>query len=373
MTKARLKRFLSVVVALFLFVCSVVVGFSVDDTLVFPYYFPFFTDAHFTFAPSYNPTGFVSWSPSSSDSAPFLSYTYSGSVTSQHLYLFLSQNNKSFTYDTTDILGKPVTYTNDFQFKGVKSGYYSSTFSFSTSSLLSDAFLSDIAVSVYYPYVSGSTTFVPTKVYFSDLVTNLNGVYDYVVSFSYYLPVSFSSVGESLVGYSISFPSSLTLSSLGFSPASFLSFDSSLSFNSIQGQMSLNFANLISYFNSTRNFESDTYKASVPSGLGQQQQEAQNHLTDYENKEQAVFDNLNTSLDNLNLDQYTSFSPSLLSSMSFINGYVTDGFDGLGDFKIILFLPMVLGISLSVIGRMGHMLSSCPTTKRPTRGKGGGS
>ena len=109
MTKARLKRFLSVVVALFLFVCSVVVGFSVDDTLVFPYYFPFFTDAHFTFAPSYNPTGFVSWSPSSSDSAPFLSYTYSGSVTSQHLYLFLSQNNKSFTYDTTDILGKPVT------------------------------------------------------------------------------------------------------------------------------------------------------------------------------------------------------------------------------------------------------------------------
>lgn len=122
-----------------------------------------------------------------------------------------------------------------------------------------------------------------------------------------------------------------------------------------------------SYFLSQSQKEDDAMKDSVPDDLKQQQQEAQQQLEDYEQKEQAVFDNLNTSLDGLNLNQYTNFSPSIVSSMAFINGYVTKGFDGLGDFKIILFLPMVIGIGLSVIGRMGHMLSN-----RPTKGRGDG-
>ena len=59
----------------------------------------------------------------------------------------------------------------------------------------------------------------------------------------------------------------------------------------------------------------------------------------------------------MKLDQYQKFDTSIVSSMTFINKYVTKGFDGLGKFKIILFLPMVIGIGLSVIGRMGAMMS----------------
>lgn len=116
-----------------------------------------------------------------------------------------------------------------------------------------------------------------------------------------------------------------------------------------------------------------TMEEAVPDDFGQSQSQAQSQLDDYEKKEQQVFDNLDTSLDAINFDQYKLSSPSIVSSMSFINKYVTRGFDKLGDYKIILFLPMVVGLGLSVIGRMGAMMSRVNTSNRPqSRSRKGG-
>lgn len=124
-----------------------------------------------------------------------------------------------------------------------------------------------------------------------------------------------------------------------------------------------------SYFLSQSQKEEDAMKDSVPDGLPGQQDEAQKQLDDYEQKEQQIFDNLNSNLDNLNLNQYQQFDTSIVSAMAFVNRYVTAGFDGLGNFKIILFLPMVIGIGLSVIGRMGAMMSRVSVSDR-RKGRG---
>lgn len=382
MTKVRFKVLLAVVVALSLFVCSSVVGFAIDFS--FPS-FSYYRVSYRNSSGSFNE--FLSDNLSSGTPFTFVSNSVPQSF--DRLYFFLSGSDYS-----------------PYKWSGFKAGYYTGSLVISSSSPVPNIDFFEVSAPANNKAYIFDSTF---KVF-----PNVGNV-GFIVSFEFFVPSNFADSSSelifkfgfsSLVSGSFSFyPSVLPDTSyynLGFFINSYSDFyedhldglgtvnvyDLSRMANFIDHSLvknldvlgglisdqtvflsrslsSLN--NISSYLFSQSSLEDDNYKASVPSGLGQQQQEAQNQLTDYENKEQAVFDNLNTSLDDLNLDQYTTFSPSILSSMSFINGYVTGGFDGLGDFKIILFLPMVLGIGLSVIGRMGHMLSN-----RPTRGRGDG-
>lgn len=104
----------------------------------------------------------------------------------------------------------------------------------------------------------------------------------------------------------------------------------------------------------------------VPDDFQQQQGEASEQLQQYDQAEQQFTTDLNDSLTSVNPEQY-SIPTGIVAAMSWINGYITQGFTGLGDYNIILFLPMVLGLSLAVIGRFGRVISS-----RPTRSRGGG-
>lgn len=246
-----------------------------------------------------------------------------------------------------DVVGTGISITDEpYSFLGgyISSGFYTSTFVFDSPSVIT---VSDIYACVF-DFVPGNSG-VPTRIYSSFRLINSplsSGSYRYTVAFSYYIPSNISSVGGACYLY---FTKPFEISYFGLS--------SGLNSQGIILDEADAIYSLTSYFMMQQDTNDRNYSAAVPNGLGQQQQEAQNQLTDYETKEQAVFDNLNTSLDGLNLNQYTSFNPGLSSSFVFINRYVTSGFDGLGDFKIILFLPMVVGISLSVIGRMGAMMS----------------
>lgn len=104
----------------------------------------------------------------------------------------------------------------------------------------------------------------------------------------------------------------------------------------------------------------------VPDDFQQQQGEASEQLQEYEQAEQQFTTDLNDSLTTINPEQY-SIPTGIVAAMSWINGYVVQGFTGLGDYNIILFLPMVLGLALAVIGRFGRVISS-----RPTKSSGGG-
>lgn len=380
MTKARFKALLAVVVALSLFVCTAAVGWS------YTFSFPSFSSVSFfgVYPGGYRQVDSVSVSGSD---APFTFYSYSDFSSSDSFsgfdfYLYGSSYPPSYTWD------------------GFTSGYYTACVELSSSSPLPS--LSDFNINVF---LDSSLNCVVSSSYYVLSTPRLAYIY-----FSYEVPPS--STDFRFLFFSLRFSSSFLLDSISFHPSFFpnqtvlpvlptypasntagdifsefangkftaatnnslfwlymslaesnnkssryLADSFRYDFLSFSSKVLPAINNLTSYFISQSGKQDNDMSAAVPDDLKQQQQEAQNHLTDYENKEQAVFDNLNTSLDDLNLDQYTTFSPSILSSMSFVNRYVTAGFDGLVDFKIILFLPMVIGIGLSVIGRMNSMLS----------------
>lgn len=375
MTKARFKRLLALVVALSLFVCSAVTGFAVTGSSIQyqNYYFPYFTNLDLYFSNS--PSRFFRFSatPSFISGLPY-SFSLSDFSVSSSFVRF-----NIWGRDLTTYVENANSMQQEYYYKGIKAGSYTSVLTFSSSSLLSDTQLSSFysVVNFYSSSASGSSP-VYSTVSGCNYLYSVGSTHYYSVSITFDCPSDFpmsaSGVSMRLILY---FGTTLTLTSVSYLSSSMF-FPQSPPYNDsfdtvgtvirstgrdIISANSLLFENLISYFRSQQGTDDRVYEDSVPDGLKQQQQEAQNQLTDYENKEQAVFDNLNTSLDGLKLNDYSKFSPSIVSSMTFINRYVTAGFDGLGDFKIILFLPMVIGIGLAVIGRMGHMISNRPTGK----------
>lgn len=387
MTKSRLKAFLALVVALSLFVCSAVTAFAALHTFYFPY-FPSYvvsyrgSDGHFN-----------EYLKRPVSSSPFMSISDSVPSSFDRLYFFLdAASSSSYTWG------------------GYRSGYYTGALVVSSSDPIPDVYFDISAPANNNAYVFDSSVTIYSNV----------GDIGFIVLFDYFIPSSFSSssdrlnfkfVFSDLISGSYSFRPSVSpynsevvhysdytsnyaesifnsLASGDFNPLSantFYWFNASLSqninnssrnaanmilneFSSFSSDFFLSLNNLTSYLRLHDDERDDNYKKSVPSGLPGQQQEAQNQLNSYEQKEQQVFDNLNTSLDNLNLNQYQQFDTSIVSAMTFVNRYVTAGFDGLGNFKIILFLPMVIGIGLSVIGRMGAMMSRVSVQDRRGRG-----
>lgn len=388
MTKARFKRLLALVVALSLFACNFVVAFGLDSYFSFPYFSYYrvsYRNSHGLFNEYLKQTASFSPFSSVSDSVP---------ESFDRLYFYLRFED----------FVSSVSSSSKFHSNGVPAGYY-------TGSLLISS--SDSVPSVYFDVTAPANNKAYT---FDSSFTVYSNVGDvgFIVSFNFFVPSAFTLSSDELI-FKFVF-SDLISGSYTFTPSvlpdqsyynlqsssmtnvytntiidisnssrspdnndlyyfiQYLSTEISISglrthtsihndFMSFQSKLFPAINNLTSYFLSQKESDNYIYKQSVPNGLKQQQQEAQNQLTDYEQKEQAVFDNLNTSLNDLNLNDYSNFSPSIVSSMTFINRYVTAGFDGLGDFKIILFLPMVIGIGLAVIGRMGHMISNRPTGK----------
>lgn len=343
-----IKRFLAVIVALSLFVCTAVSAFAAVDVStglsrwIVPtsgqsyFSWPYFTSSSFGY--------FVNgvWSPmislwSSPTVDPFatsgLSYSFSP-ITSDRFRLWFYLNDvdgtSSYNGSSQKLFGNRVL-----------SGFYSSTLTFDTSVKLSDFQLSHMVFDVS-PGDSNFQSNVYSSVQISSSPLTF-GSYRYSFTLSYYIP---SDIETTHVALFVVFSSSIPISYISVSPAT-----------SPPSAFESDFSGLLSYFMLQEERSESNYSGAVPDGLSGQQQEAQNQLTDYENKEQQVFDNLNTSLDNLNLNQYQQFDTSIVSAMTFVNRYVTAGFDGLRNFKIILFLPMVIGIGLSVIGRMGAMMS----------------
>lgn len=403
MTKSRFKRLLAVVVALSLFVCQAVVGFAIDSSYSFPYFS--------SYSLSVSPDGSsFSRVVSSDSSSPFSSFFVSSDSFSDSVSSFISRlYGASFS-----------TSFYSYHWLGFTPGFYTGFVLISSASSI--------------PILSSMDVGIDPYLYSYNLLTSFDVSYSYdrtscYIFFTYDIPPDFPSDIVDLY-FRFDFSSSFSCSSFSFYPSflpdASLYPDSSYSSNNIYQSIISGIANeypalsrnpnnndmyyffqwlaqenyndlsyfstrfynmfrsyesslfsslnsLTSYLISQRQSQDNNMSGAVPDGLKQQQQEAQNQLTDYEQKEQQIFDNLDTSLNAIDFDQYKISSPSLLSSMSFVNKYVTKGFDGLGDYKIILFLPMVIGLLLSAIGRMGSMMSHMSiSNSRSDRSRRGG-
>lgn len=409
-----IRRVLAVIVALSLFVCTAVIGFSAGSrtTLSYGYTFPRFSGWIVSGPVSDSWVPVASGSAVVSSVAPYSSFSYSSFSFSHSLkyinfdlsflyddYSFKDSSGITHTYQFSSISPVSVPVVVRFRSTAPSSVLLNPIVHFMTSYYDAaervDLPLVDVSVlpvydlshytysfSIPYSFLSTvSTSRICGIQFYFEGISSME-ISDFSLSFPSALPVvdSFGSTNLDLYDDLMrdnyfSNPTAAINAYYGFkaviegvqNSVSQQTVRLSNAFSPFLVQSTSYLSSLNSFFLSQADKEENVYSDSVPDDLKQQQQEAQNQLTDYEQKEQAVFDNLNTSLDNLNLNQYSNFSPSIVSSMAFINGYVTKGFDGLGDFKIILFLPMVIGIGLSVIGRMGHMLSN-----RPTKGRGDG-
>lgn len=394
MTKARLKALLALVVALSLFVCSAVVGFAVPVpssgyTFTYGYTFPSFYSC--VLVAPLNGTWRTVSTLEGPSSDPFTEFTVPGPFTVSYPTV-VPYNGFNFWFSFVDYqVNHPVTNRLlSYKFQHFSPVSVPVVLTFSTTAPQSVVFGASAFTSVLPP--SGGEIYFD---YTSPLTVSASSLGNGFYAFAFSLPYN-DTLDIRQIAISIRFPDSLSFDvsnlSLSFPSASSpVLIDSTFNLNKdtspaenqaiingfngltqdmrqffgpflLQSMSSL--SSLNAYFLGQDEKQDNTFKQSVPNGLQQQQQQAQNQLTDYENREQAVFDNLNTSLDNINFNQYSQFSPGIVSSMTFINRYVTAGFDGLGDFKIILFLPMVLGIGLSVIGRMGAMLSQSRIDQR---------
>lgn len=376
-----IKRVLAVIVALSLFVCTAVVGFATGTTIRFQdYYFPHFTNVSVYSGSSSSVVSSYSFSPRWYSGLPSSCDLSNINFSTLSFFLFVSGRNMT-TY-ASDGNSKQQ----EFQFRGIKPGYYTSVVSFSTNSALSDSFISSIRPAVSFRFSGDTSYLVDATISNFSLISKTTNAskYNYSFSVTYFCPSDYSLISPgSYLQLGFLFPSSIFISDISFVSSPYF-FSSSAPFNPVDQPMgdvigsyfdelmsfqSGAFQSLISYFLSQQGTEDKNYSDAVPDGLPGQQDEAQKQLDDYEQKEQQIFDNLDTSLDNLNLGQYQKFDTSIVSSMTFINRYVTKGFDGLGNFKIILFLPMVIGIGLSVIGRMGAMMSHISVSDR-RKGRG---
>ena len=378
-----IRRVLAVIVALSLFVCTVVVGFATGTTIRFNrYIFPTFTRVAF-----YGHTGSISYGPVNYNASPSWIYGLPSSCT-----VSLSSLSTPFRFLFLSIRGEDkTTYVHDgnsqqqeYYYDGVKAGYYTSHITFTTPFSFSSSDLSSVTASVAYSVGSGVTAnYLTTDVSCVFVSSSSSGdSYTYSFSVSYYIPYDLD-ISKRDFQIRLNLSKFITISSCTFSTgygfynpsAPFNPVDQDIgdvlgsNFSNLMSHNSLLFSNLISFFKLQQSYQDKDYNDAVPDGLPGQQDEAQKQLEDYEQKEQQIFDNLDTSLDNLNLGQYQNFDTSIVSSMTFINRYVTKGFDGLGNFKIILFLPMVIGIGLSVIGRMGAMMSHISVSDR-RKGRG---
>lgn len=378
-----IKRVLALIVALSLFVCTPVVGFATGTTIRFQdYYFPHFTNVDIYSPPSSSRVTYFSFSPR----------WYSGLPSS----CSFSSVNHSFSTVIFNVYGRDMTtYATDgnskqqeFQYRGIKAGYYTSLVSFTTTSSLSESFISSMSSYVGFRIPNSTTGYVAAPISNFRLVSRSpasdSSSYTYSFSFTYHCPDDYNMKNNDYyMQIRVNFPSSIYLRDISFVSSQYF-FASGAPFNPVDQPMgdvigsyfdelmsfqSGAFQGLISYFLSQQGTTDKNYSDAVPDRLPGQQDVAQKQLDDYEQKEQQIFDNLDTSLDNLKLDQYQKFDTSIVSSMTFINKYVTKGFDGLGKFKIILFLPMVIGIGLSVIGRMGAMMSRVSVSDR-RKGRG---
>jgi hypothetical protein len=413
-----IKRVLAVIVALSLFVCTAVVGFAASVT--YSYTYPSFSSGSISGYVSPGVWGLFksfsvpSSSPYTSMSIDVLSLIPDSvsypvvSVNFDFFYASYSYVLNSTTFNYTPSFSSPVSVPVSVSFlcpdvnsnSALRAALADASFVFNSGESSFDV----VSSSVSYSYgVSGRCYYT-----FSIPYTFISDFFSYSTlsfRFPYSSPVTFTD-------FSLSFPSSLSpvlvdpyyyrgsvwqnalddwmaashgdLSNIVLYSSYYTSLalgevisnslrdfrdDIHRTFSPFLLQSTSYLSSMNSYLLSQSQREEDAMKDSVPDGLPGQQDEAQKQLDDYEQKEQQIFDNLDTSLDNLNLDQYQNFDTSIVSSMVFVNRYVTKGFDGLGNFKIILFLPMVIGIGLSVIGRMGAMMSHISVSDR-RKGRG---
>lgn len=379
-----IRRVLALIVALSLFVCTAVVGFAASVT--YSYTYPSFSSGSISGYVSPGVWGlFKSFSvPSSSpytsmyidvlslvpDPAP------SGNVSVNFDFSYASYSYvlNSTTFNYTPSFSSPVSVPVSVSFlcpdvnsnSALRAALADAFFVFNSGESSFDV----VSSSVSYSYgVSGRCYYT-----FSIPYTFISDFFSYSTlsfRFPYSSPVTFTD-------FSLSFPSAVSpvlvdpyTGSLGSAALEVALLNKQMHqlFSPFLLQSTSYLSSMNSYFLSQSQKEEDAMKDSVPDGLPGQQQEAQKQLDDYEQKEQQIFDNLNSNLDNLNLNQYQQFDTSIVSAMAFVNRYVTAGFDGLGNFKIILFLPMVIGIGLSVIGRMGAMMSRVSVSDR-RKGRG---
>lgn len=379
-----IKRVLALIVALSLFVCMAVVGFAASVT--YSYTYPSFSSGSISGYVSPGVWGFFK-SFSVPSSSPYTSMNIdvlslvpdpapSGNVSVNFDFFYASYSYvlNSTTFNYTPSFSSPVSVPVSVSFlcpdvnsnSALRAALADASFTFNSG----DSSFDVVSSSVSYSYgVFGRCyyTFSIPYTFISDFFSSSTLSF----RFSYSSPVTFTD-------FSLSFPSAVSpvlvdpyTGSLGSAALEVALLNKQMHqlFSPFLLQSTSYLSSMNSYFLSQSQKEEDAMKDSVPDGLPGQQQEAQKQLDDYEQKEQQIFDNLNSNLDNLNLNQYQQFDTSIVSAMAFVNRYVTAGFDGLGNFKIILFLPMVIGIGLSVIGRMGAMMSRVSVSDR-RKGRG---
>lgn len=379
-----IRRVLAVIVALSLFFCTAVVGFAASST--YSYTYPSFSSGSIS--------GYVSsgvWGRFKTFSVPS-----SSPYTSMNIDVLSlvpdpapSHNvsvNFDFRYDSYSYLfnSSTVNYTPSFS----SPVSVPVSISFLCPDVISNSTLRAALADAYFTFNSGQSSFdiVSSSVSYSYGVSGrcyytFSIPYTFIPDFFAYSTLAFRfsySSPVTFTNFSLSFPSAVSpvlvdpyTGSLGSAALEVALLNKQMHqlFSPFLLQSTSYLSSMNSYFLSQSQKEEDAMKDSVPDGLPGQQQEAQKQLDDYEQKEQQIFDNLNSNLDNLNLNQYQQFDTSIVSAMAFVNRYVTAGFDGLGNFKIILFLPMVIGIGLSVIGRMGAMMSRVSVSDR-RKGRG---
>ena len=86
----------------------------------------------------------------------------------------------------------------------------------------------------------------------------------------------------------------------------------------------------------------DEIEEGLPGGTADQEV-----IEDFENQ---ISDQLTTEFDKLDLDAF-QLSAGVLTALSWITGWVVSFFDGFGELKVIVLLPMFLGLALLFIGR----------------------
>lgn len=379
-----IRRVLALIVALSLFVCTAVVGFAASVT--YSYTYPSFSSGAISGYVSpgvwgrFKTFSVPSSSPYTSMNIDVLSLVpdsvspHNVSVNFNFSYASYSYVLNSTTFNYTPSFSSPVSVPVSVSFlcpdvnsnSALRAALADAFFVFNSGESSFDI----VSSSVSYSYgVSGRCyyTFSIPYTFISDFFSSSTLAF----RFPYSSPVTFTN-------FSLSFPSAVSpvlvdpyTGSLGSAALEVALLNKQMHqlFSPFLLQSTSYLSSMNSYFLSQSQKEEDAMKDSVPDGLPGQQQEAQKQLDDYEQKEQQIFDNLNSNLDNLNLNQYQQFDTSIVSAMAFVNRYVTAGFDGLGNFKIILFLPMVIGIGLSVIGRMGAMMSRVSVSDR-RKGRG---
>lgn len=147
-------------------------------------------------------------------------------------------------------------------------------------------------------------------------------------------------------------------------------------FSSVQDSFLSLTGNVGSYFSALFNRmdqQEDDYAAVTDPSTSQEIQETQDMIDTVEDFESQLHGNITTEFDKIDFTTPTN----LAAPVAYVGDKITRSMNSLGNFQPLIFVPLVLGIMLVMLGRgvsaLGHLGSSVARASIRIRSKGGGS